>query len=203
MARKRVAKTTPQDAAKTGRGRRGAAKTGKPLATRARTRDDADRGIRRIVELMTSGGWVSGRSHVEMAAELGVSPATVKDYATAASRLIRLAVEQDPGEIRARILSSLEHATHLAFSKRAATSEGDLYDSPDVRSAVSALEVQARILGLITHRHEVKDVNVTHLSREEHLAELARLKTEIEAEEQRLAAEGRPPSIGEGGLSGA
>lgn len=152
-----------------------------------RTRVDADAGVRRCMELMTSGKWVSGKSHAEVAAEHGVEPVTVKAWATSASRVIRRLAEEDLPEIRARILAGLERAVAMAFERQGMSLKGEPYDNPDVRGAVAALEVQAKILGLITQKHEVTKPNVTAMTREQHLEALAKLREEIAAEEAKLS----------------
>jgi hypothetical protein len=131
------------------------AKREKNSATHARTRVDADAGVREIMTLMTEGRWVSGSGHADIAFRYGVSPATVKDWATSASRVIRLAVESDPEDIRARLLSTLETVVSKAMSRESATMTGELYPNPDLKSAVSAIAEQAKLLGLVVTKHEV------------------------------------------------
>lgn len=115
----------------------------KRSATRARGRADADIGVRDCVELMTKGLWVSGRSHQDIAFKHGVSPATVKDWATSASRVIRLACEGDLEDIRARMITTLEGIT------------ADARSAGEYRAAVSSVETAAKLLGLIVQKHEV------------------------------------------------
>lgn len=138
---------------------------------------------------MTKGEWVAGKSHQEVATAHGVSPATVKDWATCASRMIRTLAEVDHDQIRARLLVNLERATQLAFTRIGVTMKGKPYPNPDVRGAVAALETQAKILGLITNRHEVTNRPPSTMSRDEHRAALKKLQEEIAAEEARLSAE--------------
>lgn len=102
----------------------------------ARTREDADVGVRRCVELMTGGHWISGASHQAVAEEFGVSPRTVEDWATSASRIIRVAVEGDLGDVRARMLATLDTIVSKAMTGK-----------EDLKAAVSAIEAQAKILG--------------------------------------------------------
>lgn len=117
----------------------------KPGATRARTRVDAESGVRDCMMLMTEGLWVSGASHANIAFKHGVSPATVKDWATSASRVLRLAVEADPEDIRARLITTLERIVQSAMSR----------DLPELKTAVSAVAEQAKLLGLVIQKHEV------------------------------------------------
>jgi transposase-like protein len=92
---------------------------------------------------------VSGASHEEIAQKHGVSPATVRDWATSASRVLRLAVEADPEDIRARLLTTLEKVVASAMGRTSPKSTGDLYSNPDLKAAVSAIAEQAKLLGLV------------------------------------------------------
>ncbi len=147
---------------------------------------------------MTTGRWVAGASHADVALEFGVSPSTVKDWATSASRVIRLAVEGDTQDIRARMLATLDTIVSTAMAKKgvAITRSGrdvetEFYPAPDLKAAVAAIAEQAKLLGLVVQKHDVTTrPNVAHLSREEHAAELAKLAEEIAAEQKRLAEEG-------------
>lgn len=115
----------------------------KTSATRARTRKDADEGVRDCIKLMTEGKWISGQSHSDIAFRHHVSPATVKDWATSASRVIRMAVEGDLEDIRARMIATLESITHDARVDR------------EHRAAVASVETAAKLLGLIVTKNEV------------------------------------------------
>lgn len=108
--------------------------------------------------MMVSGTWVTGRSNVEVAQRHGVSVATVKDWATCASRLIRLAIANDPEELRARYMAALEGIAASAMSRQAATMGGDLYANPDHKAAIAAYAESARLGGLVVQKH---DVNMT------------------------------------------
>lgn len=128
---------------------------------------------------MTAGEWVPGLSHEYVARRCGVAPATVKDWATSASRVIRLAVDGDKEDIRTRMLATLDTVIRRALGPK----RGDL------RAAVAAVESQAKLLGLVVQKHDVTNrPSVAHLTREEHQAELAKLKAEIDAELAREAA---------------
>lgn len=110
-------------------------------ATRARA--NADQGVRDCVDLMTAGQWVSGKSHADIAFKHGVSPATVKDWATSASRVIRLAMEGDLEDIRARMVATLEGICAEART------------AGEYRAAVSAVAEQAKLQGLIVNKQEI------------------------------------------------
>lgn len=132
---------------------------------------------------MTSGQWIPGKSHGEVAAKFGVSPATVKDWATSASRVIRLSLEGDLQDIRARMLATLDTVVSRALRKK----------SPDLRAAVSAIDTQGKLLGIQMQKHDVTiGGTLMTLSRAEHLTELAKLKAEIELEERRAEEERLP-----------
>lgn len=149
------------------------------VAAKKRTRVDADAGVRHCMMLMAEGMWRTKRHRAEVAALFGVSPATVKTWATTASRVLRLSQEPDMEKVRARSLASLQ----VIVTKALAAGE--------LRAGVSALELRAKLLGLIVQKHDVTHrPKVAHLSREEHLQALEQLRTEIAEEEARLHAEG-------------
>lgn len=140
---------------------------------------------------MTSGLWVAGQSHAAIAVEFGVAPATVKDWATSASRVIRALMEADKEDIRARMLATLDTVVAKAMGKQSASMAGELYDAPDLKAAVAALETQAKLLGLVVTKHDVSTrTSVAHLSRAEHLAELDKLAKEIALESKRVKEAG-------------
>lgn len=148
-------------------------------ATRTRTREDADEGVRKCVDLMVTGQWVPGASHVALAEEFGVSPVTVKDWATSASRVIRLAVEapEHREAIRSRLVATLDTVLSKALGG----------SRPDLKCAVMALAEQGRLLGLVTQKVDVTSKpSVAGLTKDEHRAELAKLRAEIDAECARL-----------------
>lgn len=128
--------------------------------TPARTRDGTDDAIREVMRLMTSGQWRTGQSHETLAAKYSVTPHTVSGWATTASRLIRLAIG-DGEEAKTRLLVMLEDIHARALTKTAATSEGVLYDSPDLKAAVSAVDSQAKLLGLHVQRVDMTTATIT------------------------------------------
>jgi uncharacterized protein YjcR len=167
-----------------------------------RTRADADEGVRACMDLMADGLWVSGKSHADIAARFGVAPATVKDWATSASRVLRLAVEGDREDLRARLVTTLENVVAEAMRtvkpvvvrsivRGKVRQVTEMLPAPSLSAAVEAVATQGRLLGLITSKVDVTTrPSVAHLSREEHAAELAKLSAEIAAEQARLASEG-------------
>lgn len=126
------------------------------------------------MNLMADGLWVSGKSHADVAFEFGVSPATVKDWATSASRVLRLAVESDPDELRARLVTTLENIVaesmqtkkavmvrkKVAFDgeERIATVT-EMMPAPSLDAAVNAVRTHAQLLGLIVQK--TQDVPIT------------------------------------------
>lgn len=108
------------------------------------------------MNLMADGLWVTGVSHAAIAEKHGVSPATVKDWATSASRVLRLSLAGDQEDLRARLVTTLERVVSAAMSKQAATMGGELYPNPDLKAAVAALSEQAKLLGLVVTKHEVQ-----------------------------------------------
>ncbi len=114
-----------------------------PIAIRARTREGADAGVQDCLALMTRGQWITGRSHIDVAARHGVSPDTVKAWATSASRIVRFAMEADVEDIRARMVSTLEGVIAEART------------DGDHKAVVSAVDTQARLLGMMIQKHEV------------------------------------------------
>lgn len=134
----------------------------KPSMRAPRAREDADAGVRDCLDLMTAGTWVTGTSHRDIADKHGVHPDTVKKWATNASRIIRFAIEGDAEDIRARMLATLDTIVKKAMTTRDVftTRTGDdietrFYDAPNLPAAISAIETQAKLLGLVVQKHEV------------------------------------------------
>lgn len=115
----------------------------RPLS-RERARE-VDRVVAGIVGLMSSGQWVTGRSHAQIASAEGVSVDRVKDWATEAGRILRVLAMVDADDLRARNAAHLEA---LAADAHAAGEFGD---------AVRARAEMAKLLGLNAperHQHE-------------------------------------------------
>lgn len=133
-----------------------------PSARAPRAREDADAGVRDCLDLMTSGRWVTGRSHQDVAARHGVHAETVKKWATNASRIIRFAIEGDVEDIRARMVATLDTIVAAAMNateQHAVRTEDGIetvqLPKADLRNAISAIETQAKLLGLVVQKHEV------------------------------------------------
>lgn len=164
-------------------------------APHARAREDADKGVARCVDLMTSGRWITGRSVDIVAREEGVSPETARRWAANASRIVRASIDGDLDEIRARMLATLDTVVDKALTRTAVAVSKDgsvtAYEAPDLKAAVSAIDTQGKLLGLHTTKLDVTHGGaVMTLSRAEHLRELAKLKAEIELEEARAKGDG-------------
>lgn len=165
-------------------------------ATPTRTRERSDAGVRRCVELMTSGLWVTGKSGAQVAEEFGVAEATVKDWATSASRVIRLAIEGDKEDIRARMIATLDLCIAKAMTKTGAAvgkgGEVSVYDAPDIKAAVSAVGEQAKILGLVAKTEMEVTLRAKQLEElppdamlaqvEDRIAKLTELRDKLRAE---------------------
>lgn len=120
--------------------------------TRARE-GNADAGVARCAELMTTGAWLTGKSHTLVAEEYGVSVRTVETWASTASRAIRVAMG-DGEEIRGRLAVLLETYAKSAMDRQGYTMAGEAYPNPDVKAATGAVKTLAELLGLITQKHE-------------------------------------------------
>lgn len=138
-----------------------------------------EEGVRRCVELMTADEWVTGESHAKVAAEFGVSPHTVKTWASAAARIIRIAIGEGD-EVRARLFVTLERLQRMAESKQAATADGEIYAAPDVKAAIQAVAERAKLWGLVEQRHKV-DITVQAIDALPFEQKLGRIDAQIEA----------------------
>lgn len=132
-------------------------KPGKPrTAGRARVREDADAGVRHCLEMMVAGQWISGQSHAEVGKRYAVSPRTVEAWATSASRVLRLTIEGDVEDIRARMLATVDvilaRSMGLTVDNGDGSATGYGYSAKD---ALSAIDVKAKLLGLMVQKHEV------------------------------------------------
>jgi hypothetical protein len=125
----------------------------------AHARTEVDAIVQHIARLMTSGRWRTGHSHTLLAKKYELSTSTIATYATQASRLIRMSLGNGD-EIRTRLVVMLEDIHRRALKKQAATGEGELYDAPDLKSAVSAITEQAKLLGLVESTKTELSVNV-------------------------------------------
>lgn len=132
--------------------------------TRARTRTGAerrpvvDKGIKDIIQMVTEGRWRSGIGHAEIEAKYNITPVTSRAWATQAHRLLRMAIGEGE-DIRARLVVMLEDIHHRAIEAQSVTKDGQPFDSPDLRSAISAISEMGKLLGLVETKHKV-DVTI-------------------------------------------
>lgn len=110
----------------------------------SRAREENDVGVQDCVDLMVSGRWVPGKSVHVIAEKHGVSWRTVENWATNASRIVRLAIQKDTEDIRAQLVATLADIVSEAR------------DAGDRKAAVMAVAEQAKLLGLVVQRHEVQ-----------------------------------------------
>jgi hypothetical protein len=106
-------------------------------------RAELDGIVRGIMDAMCSGAWQTGKSHRELADKHKVELATVRAWAADASRMLRLC-RGDEQEIRDEILAGVENCHRFALEEK------------DVRSALAALELRTKVLGLLVTK--VQDV---------------------------------------------
>lgn len=110
---------------------------------RAKAKEAGDEGVRECLNLMASGRWISGVSHLHVAERRKVHPGTAMNWATAAGRVLRLAVEGDTEDLRSRMVATLGAIIDTAMNT-------------DLKAAISAIDTQAKLLGLMVQKHEVK-----------------------------------------------
>jgi len=117
--------------------------------------------IDRILDLMTSGTWIAGRSHRQLAVEWGITVTTVERLAAEASRVLRRFTRGERELIKARMIAGIE-AIRLRAEMRqrvryrkvkASDGSTELQEvrdpDPDFTAALRAYELQARMLGLL------------------------------------------------------
>lgn len=93
-----------------------------------------------------------------------MAESTARDWATNASRIVRLAVQGDVEEIRARMVATLETVATCAIADE------------DWRTVVSAVAEQAKLLGMVVQKHEVSAMTPEEADRL--IAEAAKLAKE-------------------------
>ena len=142
----------------------------------------ADERVARIESMMLGGEWVAGASHAQLSREWGIGIAGIEKHASEAGRRIRRAV--DPEAVTGAIIASV-----TAIGARAISGA-----KPDYRAALQALELKARLLGLITTKVEVSPL--ARLSDAELEAEIVKEANRIEA--ARALPEGNGKDHGDG-----
>lgn len=117
-----------------------------------RAREIREERVDHIVGLMSKGQWRAAASHRELIREWGVSLGAVQDYAREASGIIRHLISDDADNVRAQIIACVEQIRFDALNATRHTLEGNEYDAPDLHSALKAVELHAKLLGLITQK---------------------------------------------------
>lgn len=141
----------------------------RPAPERDRTRkSETELRVDRIIDMMTSGTWVAGRSHKALGQEWNLTITTVERLAAEASRVLRRVTRADEDAVRTRMVAGIE-AIRLraeiktkARTRRVSDAQGQVrYEEiqvpdPDYQTALKAYELQAKLLGLLR-----PDVDVT------------------------------------------
>jgi hypothetical protein len=129
---------------------------------------ETEQRVDRIMDMMTTGTWVPGRSHRALAAEWSLTITTVERLAAEASRILRRVSRGDEDEIRTRMCAGIEairvraELKTKARTRRVTDARGRVrYEEitvpdPDYQTALKAYELQAKLLGLLR-----PDVDVT------------------------------------------
>lgn len=113
-------------------------------AASARAREERDARVDRVISLMSKGQWYGVRSQRALAAELGCSPETVKDYAREASGFLVRLNAMGPEE---REAMRAQHLADLERNRREAMRWAKV-DVKGLSAANQALDLRAKVLGL-------------------------------------------------------
>jgi hypothetical protein len=108
---------------------------------RARPQAELDAIIGGIMTDMCEGRWRTGASHRELSEQHGVTIAAVQDWASKAALVLRK-LRGDADEVRDAILSGIEYCQKLAL-------EADEDGRRDLKAALSALELRAKVFGVM------------------------------------------------------
>jgi hypothetical protein len=140
--------------------------------------------VAEIADLMASGRWTAGKSHRAMAEREGTTVEAVKKWANQAGRMLRLLNEHDLEERRARNAATLDSIVEQAmgYQKVIPTDDGaEVVPQPDLRTAVSAIAEQGKLLGLnAPEKHQHAHVVATYQAADKP-ARLAQLREALEA----------------------
>jgi hypothetical protein len=118
-----------------------------PDSDRARAKIEREVRVDRVLSLMSRGAWFGVRTTRELATEWSCSQGAVNDYAREASGIIRHVLSDDVEELRAQLLLGAEDIRRRALRKSGGS---------DLRSALGALELRAKVLGLVVQRIDAK-----------------------------------------------
>lgn len=134
-----------------------------------------------IVDRMSRGEWYGSRSHRELAVEWSCGVASVQDYASTASAIVRRCIRPEDAEaLRLQLFASLQEALRLAQTRQGYTMAGEAYANPDVKGMVSACGEMAKLLSLTTAKVEVTATPYAQLSHDEKVAKLRASLPEIQ-----------------------
>ena len=137
--------------------------------------------VRRVMEIMAACEWRTGKSHAELASEWGIAEETVGEVAGEAARRLRALAGEHEAEIVGRMLAEIERIGGMALEATRATNEGVVYPAPDLRAALAAIELRAKLFG----------VGVTNVRISEEVAKLSNdeLKRLYDAMRARVVAD--------------
>jgi len=144
------------------------------LATRV------DHGVDEIVSMMAECKWIPGLSERQLARKYDCSVMNIERWAYQAARVIRKAMSGDLEDIRARMVVSLASIASSALSATRVTDAGVELPAPDRRSAIAAIDLQAKLLRLTVQRIEVE--NVTDEEKKELMAKVVKYGLAAEGE---------------------
>lgn len=129
--------------------------------------------VRRIMNEMLDGGWVTGESHRKYMDEFGVKLDTVQRWAAEAHMFLKLCRGNEE-EIRQRILAQVDMLQKKALSAvKHLVVNGDIQEvpSPDLKTFLGSVEFISRCYGV----DKPKETPTETISEEE-LAELLRAR---------------------------
>lgn len=162
---------------------------GRPPGNADHVREERDRRVDLIVSRMAGGRWFAGRSARKLAKTWGVNVHTVHDYAREASGILRRAYDASSAEeLRAMVLAGYDAVMRMAMQRKGYSLTGDSYPNPDLKAMLGALDGRAKLLGLITQKHDVTQSEAwAKLPEDEKRARLEHFERAIAQERQRLA----------------
>lgn len=108
-----------------------------------------------IAKLMISAEWRGGGSNRQLAVETGLPIGTVQRLAREAAAGIRLAAGDLPALVREE-MARLDLVFELAIGRQGASKDGVLYANPDLKAAVSAVQLKAQLAGALNRGAQAK-----------------------------------------------
>ena len=120
---------------------------------------EMERRVRRVMALMVSGNWLPGASHTALMQEWDVSMTVVRTVAAEAHRLIRFAANDDKEQVRDLILAGIASVRVRSRQRKRTYMRKDgtplTVEDPDFDAELRALELTAKMHGLLSHKVEV------------------------------------------------